>query len=128
MLLLDTLSGEKKEIPQNRRVSFFVCGPTVYDYAQIGNARTYLAFDMLVRYLRTSGYKVMYIQNITDIDDKIIERAREEGKKPLALSDFFYREYRRDMKSLGITSVSKYAKASKYISQIVRQVKTLIEK
>ncbi|MEK7076890.1 MAG: class I tRNA ligase family protein, partial [Patescibacteria group bacterium] len=102
MRLLDTLSGEKREIPRGKRVNFFVCGPTVFDYSHIGHARTYLAFDMLVRYLRAKGARVFYLQNVTDIDDKIIDRAREKKRRALELATAFYREYRRDMRTLNI--------------------------
>ena len=106
----------------------FVCGPTVYDSSHIGHARTYISFDVIARYLRHLGYKVKYLQNITDIDDKIIDRAKKENKDPLKLAGEFEKIYYQDMKSLGINSVSKYAPATKYIKQIVSQVKRLKEK
>lgn len=128
MRLLDTLSGEKREVPRGKRVNLFVCGPTVYDHAHIGHARTYLTFDMLVRYLRAEGNRVFYLQNITDIDDKIIDRAREEKRPALALATAFYREHRRDMRVLNIKSVTKYARATSFISDMMRQVRILMKK
>lgn len=80
----NTLS-RKKEIfkpREGKRVKLFVCGPTVYDNSHIGHARTYISFDVIVRYLKYQGYSVFYLQNITDIDDKIIKRAKETGKNP----------------------------------------------
>ena len=111
-----------------KKVDMFVCGPTVYDYSHIGHARTYISFDVIVRYLRHLGYKVNYLQNITDIDDKIIDKANKEGKDSLRLTKEFEKIYYQDMKSLGISSISKYAPATKYIEQIVSQVKRLKEK
>ncbi len=129
MLLYDTLSQQKKGLikPGGRPINLFVCGPTVYDYAQIGNARTYIVFDAFVRYLRGKGFDVFYLQNITDIDDKIIARAKEENKSPKELADFFLEKYIEDMKTLGIESVSKYAPATEFIPQIVKQVVRLKE-
>ena len=76
----------KKELfkpRQGNRVKLFVCGPTVYDNSHIGHARTYISFDVIARYLKYKGYSVFYLQNITDVDDKIIKRASETGKDPL---------------------------------------------
>lgn len=130
MRIYNTLSGKKEKLakPKNRPLKLFVCGPTVYDYSHIGHARTYLAFDIIVRYLRASGFKIFYLQNITNVDDKIIERARQRNKKPLALANFFEKEHYRSMKELGIISINRYARATDFISQIVKQVKTLIAK
>lgn len=128
--LFNTLTG-KKEIfkpRNNKRVNFFVCGPTVYDSSHIGHGRTYVAFDVIAKYLRFAGYRVFYLQNITDIDDKIINRARELDKKPLALSRKYAKEYRNDMKQLGVSAVTKYAPASKFIPEIIKQIQTLIKK
>jgi cysteinyl-tRNA synthetase len=116
-------------IPRNgKKVRLFVCGPTVYDYSHIGHARTYVAFDVIVRYLRYRGYEVFYLQNITDIDDKIITRARELGVSWQALTEKYTQAYFDAMRALRITSVNKYAPATQYIAAIVRQVSTLLEK
>src|SRR3989344_4506000 len=126
--LLNTLS-EKKEILPIRRgkpLRFFVCGPTVYDFSHIGHARTYLTFDIFVRYLRAQGISVFYLQNITDIDDKIIERARTTNKTAKEVAQHFFESYREDMKSLGITSVTKYAPASQFIKEIQKQITVMI--
>src|SRR3989344_9392375 len=130
MLVFNSLAKQKEEFaPRNgKKVNMFVCGPTVYDSSHIGHARTYISFDVIARYLWHLGYKVKYLQNITDIDDKIIDRAKKENKHPLKLAGEFEKIYYQDMKSLGINSVSKYAPATKYIKQIVSQVKRLKEK
>ena len=110
------------------RVHMFVCGPTVYDHSHIGHARTYLAYDIIARYLRAKGYSVFYLMNITDIDDKIIIKANALGQNPLALADRFRMDFLEDMNSLGINSVNLYAKASEHIPEIIAQISTLLEK
>src|SRR3989338_3907394 len=125
-----TLSRKKeifKPIKKNQ-VNLFVCGPTVYDYAHLGHAKTYTQFDIIVKYLRHKGYKVFYLQNITDIDDKIIKRANEEKIDWKEIVKKYREEYFQDMENLGVNSVNKYANATDYISEIILQVKRLIEK
>lgn len=109
-------------------VNLFVCGPTVYDYSHLGHARNYIVFDCFAKFLRHLGYKIFYLQNITDLDDKIISRAREKevSVKDLALA--FEKEHLKAMKKLQITSVSKYARATSYIKEIIQQIKKLEEK
>ncbi|MCL4404233.1 cysteine--tRNA ligase [Patescibacteria group bacterium] len=130
MRLYNTLSGQKEELqrPAGRPLKLFVCGPTVYDLSHIGHARTYIFFDVLVRYLRSKNYGVSYIQNITDVDDRIINRAKENREDPLRLSRRFARAYFDDMKALDIVSVDRYAFASRFIGEIVAQVELLLEK
>ena len=131
MLIHDTLSGKKEDLEKvadNKKLRLFVCGPTVYDYIHIGNARTYIVFDNLVRYLRALGVKVFYLQNITDIDNKIIRRAAEENTNAKSLAKKYEKYYHEDEKALGIKSVTKYARATAHIKQIVRQIQTLIAK
>ncbi len=110
------------------RVNMFVCGPTVYDVSHIGHAKTYVAYDIMARYLRRKGYSVFFILNITDIDDKIINRAKETGKDPLKLSDRYAQMFYKDMKDLRVESMNLYAKASDYIPEIIAQIEGLIEK
>ena len=105
-----------------------MCGPTVYDYLHIGNARTYIFFDFFAKYLRARGYDVMYLQNITDIDDKIIRRAAENHEAPAALAKRFTEAYFEDMRALNVDAVSHYAPATDFISQIIAQVERLIDK
>lgn len=106
----------------------FVCGPTVYDQSHVGHARTYLAYDIIARYLRARGYSVFYLMNITDVEDKIINRANSTGEDPILLADRYAKEFFRDMETLGISGVNLYAKASEHIPEIVHQISSLIEK
>jgi len=126
--LYNSLSREKESFPDQKKIRLFVCGPTVYDYLHIGNARTYIFFDFFAKYLRARGYDVTYLQNITDIDDKIIARAMTDGKETTAVAQFFTEAYFEDMKALGVDAVTTYAPATKFISQIVAQVERLIDK
>src|SRR3984957_3305584 len=113
--IYNTLSGEKEPLPDQKKIRMFVCGPTVYDYLHIGNARTYIFFDFFAKYLRSQGYDVHYLQNITDIDDKIIKRAGELGISPSELAEKFTASYLEDMKALGVDAVNEYAPATKFI-------------
>lgn len=113
---------------ENKKVKMFVCGPTVYDYIHIGNARTFTIFDVIAKWLRHIGYDVQYIQNITDIDDQIIRRSAEKGKNPLEYALEYDRIFREDMKALGNDAVSEYARATDHIPQVIAQVKVLIAK
>jgi len=130
MKIFNTLSGEKEElrIPADRALKLFVCGPTVYDYPHIGNARTFMVFDIFARFLRSRGVKLTYLQNITDIDDKIIDRANEESTDWEEIARRYEKVFLEDMRALGISSVDMYARATNYIPEIVAQVKTLIHK
>lgn len=128
--LHNTLTDSLEEFRpiDGKKVQMFVCGPTVYNFIHIGNAKTYVQFDLIAKSLRYLGYDLKYLQNITDIDDKIIKRSSEKGVGALDLAEEFSEAYLDDAKALGITSVDKYARASEYISQIEEQVKTLVEK
>lgn len=131
MLKLYNTLSQKKEVfrPRERKkVNLFVCGPTTYDLSHIGHARTYIVFDMITKYLKQKGYSVFYLQNITDVDDKIIERAIEEKVFWKNLSRKFEREYLKDMKALNINSVTKYARATSHIKEIISQVKRLLKR
>lgn len=129
MYLYNTLSGKKELIKKTKKpLRLFVCGPTVYDTPHIGNYRTFLAFDALVRYLRARGYAITYLQNITDVDDKIIRRAQEKNIPWKSLARTYERAYHRGEKQLDIRSVSTYARATDYIPEIVSQVQILIRK
>lgn len=119
---------EKFEPIQAKKVNLFVCGPTVYDYSHLGHAKTYTQFDLLARFLKFQGYEVFYLQNITNIDDKILKRAEESETSWKELSEKFEKLYMEDMEKLNNISVTKFARATDYIDQIVSQVKTLMEK
>ncbi len=128
--LYNTLSRKKETFKprKGKLVELFVCGPTVYDFSHIGHARTYIAFDMIVKYLREKEYDVFYLQNITDIDDKIIQRAKENNASPEKWAKRFEKEYLKDMKALKIDSVTKYARATSHIKEIINQIKKLKNK
>jgi len=123
-----TRTVEDFKAAHGNRVYMFVCGPTVYDHSHIGHARTYLAYDIIARYLRAKGYSLFYIVNITDVEDKIIDRANRTGQDPIKMADAFAKEFMRDMNSLSITSVNLYAKASEHVPEIIAQISTLLEK
>lgn len=121
----------KKEIfkpMKENRVKLFVCGPTVYDNSHIGHARTYISFDVIARYLKYRGFAVFYLQNITDIDDKIIKRAVETGENTLKLARKFEKKYIEDMKTLGVENVNLYARATEHLPEIIKQIETLLSK
>ena len=126
----NTLSRKKELFKplKGDKVSLFVCGPTVYDDSHIGHAKTYVQFDLIVKYLRYLRYKVYYLQNITDIDDKIIKRAKEKNISWKQLARKYESCFLEDMKSLNVTSVNKYARATDYIKEIQSQIKRLIQK
>lgn len=136
MLKLYNTLSRKKEIfrprtlrqAQGKKVNLFVCGITPYDSAHIGHARTYVAFDMIAKYLKEKGYDIFYLQNVTDIEDKIIQRAKEKKVKPIKLARDTEEEYLKDMKMLKIDSVTKYSRATDYIKEIQSQVKKLLDK
>jgi len=113
----------------DNEVKMFVCGQTVYDDAHMGHAKTYVQFDIIARWLRKTGYKVFYVQNITDIEDKIINRAKERGMDPLELSQTYAKRFLEDMEALKITkNVDMFPKTTDYIPQMIEQIKTLIDK
>ena len=124
-----TLSRKKEPFSPKtaKKVKLFVCGPTVYDHSHIGHARSYVVFDVIAKYLRYKQFDVFYLQNITDIDDKIIERANKEKKDSAEIAKNFEASYYEDMEALGIDAVTKYAKATDYISQMIDQIKRLIK-
>jgi cysteinyl-tRNA synthetase len=106
----------------------FVCGPTVYDSVHLGHARTYLVYDILARYLKFKGFALQFIVNITDLDDKVFERAEEEGVEYKALAERYTQEFIECLKSLNITSIDAFLKASEYIGEIEHQIEQLVEK
>ncbi len=130
MKLYDTLTQQKLEFRPiiEGHVRMFVCGPTIYDYSHIGHARTYLVFDMLARYLRFKGYTVFYLENITDIDDRIIERANREHVPTKTVSDKYKEAFLEDIKKLDIDSIDLYAPATDYIAEIIAQIQVLMSR
>ena len=125
----NTLSGKKEEFrPVNEgRVGIYICGPTVYDSAHLGHARAAVVFDVIVRYLRYRGVNVNYVRNITDVDDKIIKRANEEGVAPKEISERYTREYEEDMASLGVLPPDVAPKVTEHIQDIQDLVRRLVD-
>lgn len=130
MKIYNTLTRKKEEfVPIDPgEVKMYSCGPTVYDYFHIGNARPFIVFDTMRRYLEYRGYNVKFVQNFTDIDDKMIKRANAEGITVKELGERFIKEYFEDSKALGIHEASVHPKATENIDAIIEIVKTLEEK
>ena len=130
MKILNTLTRRKEEFkPINEgKVGIYVCGPTVYDYIHIGNARPMIVFDTLRRYLEYKGYEVNYVSNFTDVDDKIIKRANAEGVDASVISESYIAEVKKDMAALNVREATTHPKATEEIPDMIEMVKTLIEK
>jgi Cysteinyl-tRNA synthetase len=121
MKIYNTMSRKKEEfIPLvPGKVSMYVCGPTVYNFFHIGNARTFVVFDTIRRYFEYRGYQVKYIQNFTDIDDKMIRKANDESTTVEKLGDRFIEEYYKDADSLDIERATTNPRATAYINEII---------
>jgi len=130
MKLYNSMTGKKEvfEPITPGEVKMYVCGPTVYNYFHIGNARPFLIFDAFRRYLKYRGYKVTYVQNFTDVDDKIIKRANEEGVDSLEISERYIAEYFKDADALGISRADIHPKVTETMPEIIEFVETLITK
>ncbi|CAD6873569.1 cysteine--tRNA ligase [Methylomonas fluvii] len=128
--IYNTLTRSKQEfIPkQPGKVGMYVCGMTVYDYCHIGHARVMVVFDTVARYLRHSGYQLTYVRNITDIDDKIIQRANESGEAFTALTERFIEAMHEDERALSVLPPDIEPKATQSIADIVSMISTLIER
>jgi len=124
----NTLSKEKEEFQTREpgKVSLYVCGVTPYDYCHLGHARVYITWDVIRRYLEYRGYEVYQVQNFTDVDDKIIRKAAEEGCQPVALAQKFIDEYFVDMDRLGVQRAHVYPKVTKHIAEIIQMVEKLV--
>ena len=128
MKLYNTLTGKKEEFTVNGPVTIYSCGPTVYNFFHIGNARPFVTFDLLRRYLKYRGNTVTFVQNFTDVDDKMIRRAAEEGTDIKTVADKYIAEYRIDAEGLGITPADVHPRATEEIGSIIKIVETLIER
>ncbi len=140
LTLYNTLTRKKEEfIPLvPGKVHIYVCGPTVYSHAHIGHAKSYISFDVMVRYLRYRGYQVKYVQNITDVghltddadqgEDKIIKKAREEKLDPMEIAEYFAWSYFDDMQNLGVIRANIFPRASGHITEQIDLVQILLEK
>ena len=138
--LYNSLTRNKDEFEplKKGRVGIYVCGPTVYGHAHLGHAKSYVSFDVLVRYLCYLGYSVTYVQNITDVghltdnadegEDKIAEAAKKEKKHPMALAEYYTRSYFEDMDKLNCVRPDISPRASGHITEQIEMVKTLLEK
>ena len=128
MKIFDTLTEKEKELDIVVPVRIYVCGVTVYDESHIGHARTIIVFDTLRRFLEYQRIKVKFIQNFTDVDDKIINRAKEEDIPPLELSSKFIKRYFEDFDQLNIKRADNYPKATEHIQEMTKLIKKLINK
>ena len=128
--VFNTLSNRKEPLVPDRpgRIRMYVCGPTVYSYIHIGNARTFTSFDVVVRHLRSRGYAVDYVRNFTDVDDKIIAAAHETGESPLALAQRFIEAFREDARGLHLLEPDVSPKVSDHIPEIVALIQKLIDR
>ncbi|MGI0092412.1 MAG: cysteine--tRNA ligase [Nitrososphaerales archaeon] len=125
--IYNTLSRTKVEVSDSGEFKLFVCGPTVQDNVHLGHAKTYLAFDVLARWLLKRGSKVFFLLNITDVDDKIFDRAKKEGVPYMQIADRFYNAFIEDLDALNIVTISKYARVSNYVEESVDLVKQLLD-
>ncbi|WP_314024899.1 cysteine--tRNA ligase [Filifactor alocis] len=130
MRFYNTLTRRKDEfVPiEKNKVKMYSCGPTVYNYFHIGNARPFIIFDTLRNYLEYRGYEVTFVQNFTDVDDKIINRANEEGILPLEVADKYIKEYFVDADGLGIRRASVHPRVTECIEDIIEFIEELIQK
>ncbi len=131
MKLYNTLSGKKEEfLPRGDEVKIYVCGVTPYDDAHIGHAMSYVIFDVIRRYLKFRDYRVKYVQNVTDIDDKIIDRANQRGIPPTELAQKYTDSFEEDMKALNIIKAETdvYPRATEEIPKIIEVIQGLIDK
>jgi len=130
MRLYNTLTRQKEEFEplEKGKIKMYVCGPTVYNYIHIGNARPYVVFDTIRRYMEYKGYKVNYVQNFTDIDDKIINRANEEHTTMQAIADKYIQEAFKDAEGLNIKKATTHPRVTQEMPEIIQMIQTLIDK
>ena len=130
MKIYNTLTQKKEEfVPlEEGKVRMYVCGPTVYNYIHIGNARPTIVFDSFRRYLEYLGYEVIFVSNFTDVDDKIIRKANEEGVSATEISERYIKEFRTDMEALNVREATIHPKATEEIQDMVEMIEDLIKK
>lgn len=128
MKLQDTLSNLEKELNPSQRIKIYLCGVTVYDESHIGHARTIIVFDVLRKYLESKGNEVNFIQNFTDVDDKIINRAKQEGVTANEISSKYIEHYFKDFDGLNVKRATNYPKATEHIKDIQEFIQKLIDK
>ena len=129
MKLFNTLTRQKEEfVPITPgEVKMYSCGPTVYNYFHVGNARPFIVFDLLRRYFEYRGYKVQFVQNFTDIDDKVINKANEEGVTYDVIADRYIKEYYTDAEGLGIGKATVHPRATETMDAIIGIVQKLLD-
>lgn len=128
--LYNTLSRKKEEFKplEKNKVKMYVCGPTTYNYIHLGNARPLVVFDVIRRYLEYKGYYVLYIQNFTDIDDKIIDKASEEGIDPTQVAEKYIEGYYKDADDLNVRRADQHPRVSRHVNEIIDAVQELVER
>lgn len=130
MKIYNTLSARKEDFQplEEGKVRMYVCGPTVYNLIHIGNARPMIVFDTVRRYLEHKGYDVNYVSNFTDVDDKIIKKALEEGVDPSVISERYIEECKKDMAGMNVRPATTHPKATEEIDGMIEMIRTLIDK
>src|SRR5215471_7802082 len=128
--IFNTLSGDKEEfVPlKASEVRMYVCGVTAYDSSHVGHARSFITFDVIYRYLKFSGYRVTFVRNFTDVDDKIIKKANDESASCETITDRYIEEFHRDAKTLGLLPPTEEPRATLHIAEIVSLIERLEEK
>ena len=135
--IYNVLSRTKEEFKpiQEGKVNMYVCGPTVYDYSHIGHAKTYVSFDVIVRYLHYRGYDVLYVQNITDVghmldtgEDRVLKKARQISATPMQVVETYMRGYFEDMDALGVKRPDISPRASGHITEQIEMIQELLKK
>jgi len=130
LMLYNTMSMKKEplRVAQGNALRLFVCGPTVQGFSHVGHARTYVFYDVLARYLAHTGYRVNFLVNITDVDDRITEAAKKEGVKPGDIVRKYTKSFLEDMRSLRVNSVTSFERVSDYIPVMIDQISLLVDK
>lgn len=137
LMIYNVLGRQKVEfVPlEPERIGMYVCGPTVQEYSHLGHAKTYISFDVVVRWLRASGYDVLYVQNITDVghllesgEDRILRKASQLQAKPMQIVEHYARHYFQDMDTLGVQRPDISPRASAHVPEQIKMIQTLIEK
>jgi len=128
MKLQDTLSNLEQEVDVSNKIRIYLCGVTVYDESHIGHARTIIVFDVLRKYLESKGVEIEFVQNFTDVDDKIINRANTENTTAEKISTKYIDNYFDDFDRLNVKRATNYPKATEHIDDIIKFIEKLIEK
>ena len=130
MKIYNTMAQKEEEFKpiEPGKVRMYVCGPTVYNYIHIGNARPMIIFDTVRRYMEYKGYKVNYVSNFTDVDDKIIKKANEEGVESSVISERYIAECKKDMTALNVKPATTHPQATKEIGGMIDMIQKLIDK